>query len=294
MGSDMGQAITRVTTRDFALETPYLMHAINGIAADHLCHLLPESKHPIQHGQSQLAGLYHWQKALRMFRDELAAGPNQRNMDALMSTVMLICVHQFMFTGSVPDPSTSFIYASPDRREDSLIWLQIHHGFTAMLAAMGDVIWGSVWNPVFRDSDITKSFTAILSPETGDETHALFLELCEITPASTLGNNAYHEALQFLLALRQLEPSGNRFNKLVTFVAVIEHDFRRLLLQRDKRALLILAYWLAMMSDLGQWWIGLRCKSECLAITTFLMHDQDKRIRALLRFPARAAGIEIT
>ena len=163
-----------------------------------------------------------------------------------------------------------------------------------MQAELGDVIWESVWNPVFQDSDIKQPSGKIMTPEAGDETHALFLELSEITPESSVETNPYYEALEFLLFIRQLKPSVNRFNKLVTFVAVIEGEFLRLLLERDGVALLILAHWLALMSEIKQWWISARCKSECTAITTFLMHDQDERVRTLLRFSARTVGIVLT
>ena len=290
----MGQEITRATALALAVEKPYLMHAANGVAAEHLCHLLPAAQHPIQHVQSQLAALYHWQKALQLFQDELAAGATQHNMDALISTVMLVCVHQFMSTKAIPDPGQSFIYTPADRRDTGLRWLQIHHGFTAMQAALGELIWESVWSPVFRDSDIKRFCPDIMSPDADDKTHHLFVELCKITHESSRKNNTYYEALQFLLVLRQLDPDTNRFNKLVTFVAVIENEFLRLLLDRDKRAVLILAHWLALMSEMRQWWISARCRSECTAIVTFLMPDRDERIRSLLEYPAKAVGMVLT
>jgi hypothetical protein len=290
----MGQRITRATTLALAVEKPYLMHAVNGVAADHLCHLLPASQHPVQHRQSQLASYHHWQRAFRMFRNELANGPTRQNMDALMSTVMLTCVHQFMLAEAVPDASKSFLFAPEEKRRAELRWLQIHHGYTALQAALGRQLWTSMWNPVFLDSDVKRMSTSILTPDAGDESHKMFLELCEITPASSRKNNPYYEALQFLLVLRKLPAGGNRFNKLVVFVAVVEDKYLELLLQRDARALVILAHWLALMTEVNQWWISGRCRSECVAITTVLMHETDERIRALLKHPARTVGIVLT
>lgn len=70
MGSDMGQQIIRSYMYHIALEKPYLMHAVNGVSAAHICHLLPAVQHPAQHRQSKLAAAYHWHEALRQFRDE--------------------------------------------------------------------------------------------------------------------------------------------------------------------------------------------------------------------------------
>ncbi|KIW94553.1 uncharacterized protein Z519_04529 [Cladophialophora bantiana CBS 173.52] len=294
MGSDLGQEIIRATAFDLALEKPYLMHAANGIAAAHLCHLLPAARHPVQHNQNQLTNFYHFQKAFQLFRDELSAGVTKDNMNALISTVMLICVHQFMLTEPLPDPGKSFVYAPAEHRRERLRWLTIQHGFNALYAELGEVIWRSVWNPVFTDSDFKELAATVMTAEAGDETHVLFLELCEIVPGSSTDNNPYYEALEHLLFLRRLKPGMKTFNKLVTFVAVVEGDYLQLLLSREKRALLILAHWLALMIGVEQWWSSGRCKMECTAITAFLMHDQDERVRALLRFPAESAGFDPT
>lgn len=293
MGSEMGQRIIRSCMHQLVADTPYLMHAINGVSAEHLCHLLPEAQHPVQHKQSRLAGAYHWQKALRLFREEIATGANPSNMDALISSVMMICVHQFKLTDSLPDPSKSFVFAPPEQRDEFLKWITIHHGFKAIQAELGDLVWQSVWNPVFYDSDFKDTAPRFTDPDAGDETHALFLDLCEITDESSPESSAYYEPLEYLLFVRQLPPSVNRFNKLVTFVATIEGQYLALLLKRDKRALLILVHWLALMSEIQQWWISGRVRAECVAITTFLMHDRDERMRRLLVFPARTVGLRL-
>ena len=293
MGSDLGQDIIRSTAFDLALEKPYLMHAVNGVSAAHLCHLLPQAQHPVQYHQSKLTSLYHWRKALPLLRDELAAGVNPKNMDAMISTVMLIAVHQFTRTEALPDPSNSFVYAPMAERKERLGWLPIQHGFKAVQAELGEVIWKSAWKPVFMDADV-KKYAKLMTPEAGDKTHAIFLELCEIEQGSSVQNNPYYESLQFLFFLRRLKPGRSSFNKLVTFVAVIEKDYLRLLLEREKRALLILVHWLALLSEIEQWWASSRCTSECIAIVTFLMHDRDARVRELLKFPARMVGICLT
>lgn len=293
MGSDMGQQIVKASFYDLSLEKPYLMHAVNGVSAAHLCHLLPAGQHPIQHCQSQLAGAYHWQKALQLFRDELASGVNEHNMDALISTVMLICVHQFMLADALPDPSKSFVYAPSEQRDQRIKWLTIQHGFKVMQEQLGDLLWKSIWSPVLRDSDFKQNAPSISIMDTGssDETHTLFLDLCEITESSSPDDNPYLGALEYMLVLRQLKPNMNNFNKLVTFVTNIEGRYLQLLLDRDKRALLILAHWLALMSEIQQWWISGRTRTECIAIVTFLMHDRDERVRKLLEYPARTVGL---
>ena len=86
----------------------------------------------------------------------------------------------------------------------------------------------------------------------------------------------------------------------------IRPEFYALLRTRDPRALVILAYWFALMCGGGggggggvrQWWIVGRVKSECVAICSYLKHNHccatdDPRIRALLHFPARLCGVDL-
>lgn len=291
MGSDLGQQIIKLCVHSIAVERPYLMHAVNGISAAHLCHLIPAAQHPDRYRQSKLADAYHWHNALGLFRRELSLGANKENMDALISTVMLICVHQFMMTDPVPDPSQSFVYALPERRPECIRWLTIHHGFQALWGQLEDMVWESVWSPVLRDADFKQNAPLLLPAPADDKVHTLFLELCEVNEHCSPENNALHAPLECLLCLRRLKPSMNTFNKLITFVGTIDQRYYRLLLARDKRALVILAHWLALMTEIHQWWISGRSKAECSAITTFLMFDRDERVKELLEYPARIVGI---
>lgn len=291
MGSTMGQSIVKACIYTIAIETPHLTHALHAVAATHLSHLLPAAQHPIQHNQNKLAAAYHWQRCLQLFRAELQAGATRQNMDALISTVMLISTHQFMLPDFYSDLSKSFVYAPAHQREACLAWLFINSGFQAVWRALGDNAEHSLWMPVLQDADIQSCKPQVLMQPSGDETHYLFLELCEIDACSTADESPYYNALESLLFLRQLSPDGNLFNKLINFLGGIDSRYHRLLVLRDKRALIILAHWLALMCEIQQWWIIGRCKAECLAITTFLMHDRDWRVLKLLEYPARMAGI---
>jgi hypothetical protein len=291
MGSDMGQKIVKTCMYTIAIETPHLMHALHAVAATHLSHLLPAAQHPVQNNQNKLAAAYHWQRCLQLFRAELQAGATKQNMDALLSTVMLIATHQFMLSEPSPDPGKSFVYAPVHQREACLAWLSINAGFQALWHALGDNVEYSVWMPVLQDSEIKNFKPPALLQTPGDETHNLFLELCEIDITTTVEESPYYAPLESLLFLRQLSLDMNSFNKLVNFVGRLDYRYHRLLIRRDKRALLILAHWLALMCEIQQWWISGRSKIECLAITTFLMHDPDIRIRKLLEYPASITGI---
>ncbi|KAL2427276.1 hypothetical protein ABEF95_011005 [Exophiala dermatitidis] len=293
MGSVIAQDIIKECVHGVAVQKPYLLHAVSGVSAAHLCHLLPANQHPVQHRQSKLADAFHWHKALTLFRRELSSGVNRQNMDALISTNLLVCVHQFMLTDHLPNPGKSFVYAPPDERPKRTKWLTIQHGFEALRDELREQVWDSMWKPVLMDANISQSAPLVCVAPNEDEVHALFLDMCQVSTHSSADNNPYYTALTHLLFLRQLEPTMNTFNKLITFVGIIHGKYYRLLLERDKPALLILAHWLALMTELRQWWISGRSKSECIAITTFLKFDQDKTVRKLLEYPARVVGLAV-
>ena len=78
--------------------------------------------------------------------------------------------------------------------------------------------------------------------------------------------------------------------KLTSFAPRLLPEFTGLLLRKDPKALVILSYWLAKMSELKLWWIPLRASLECTAICMFLENSKDSRILKLLEFPAKSCG----
>jgi hypothetical protein len=64
--------------------------------------------------------------------------------------------------------------------------------------------------------------------------------------------------------------------------------YASLLACKDARALLLLAYWYAKVSQCQQhWWVVRRAKMECLAICEYLerYHGRDEAVRKFLLSP---------
>lgn len=291
MGSHLAQQVIKTCMHNLVVQNPSLLHAINGVSAAHLCHLLPADQHPKQYRQNQLAAAYHWKEAVRLFRNDLESGAVDHSMDALISTMMLVSVHQYMLNDPKPHAFKSFVDVPLERRRECLQWLNMGKGFQAVSQCLGDLMRQSIWVPVMQDADyIVLPFWDHLQQ---DETCTLFLELCEITEQSSPEGNTFYAPLEHLLFYRHLKPCANNFAKFITFVGQLDDQFQRLLLQLDKRALLILAYWLAMMTKIQQWWIGQRSSRECRSIVRYLMHDEDRRVRKLLEYPAAVVNIAL-
>ena len=104
LGSPVLQEIMESSILAMALQKPYLMHAILGVAACHLSHLVSATHQPTLHYQCVVADAYHWQKALPLLREEFnsphSIGPH--NMDALFGTCALLFIHSFQCTDADP------------------------------------------------------------------------------------------------------------------------------------------------------------------------------------------------
>ncbi|RMZ88929.1 hypothetical protein DV736_g3840, partial [Chaetothyriales sp. CBS 134916] len=271
------------------MQTPYLMHALLGVAAAHMAHMLPAEVDAVQHSRYRLADAYHWVHALRLLREEISCrGAKTDNMDALFSANMLVTVHQFALRKQEDKREgehhedddawkRSFVFVEDAvKREGALKWLVVQSGFKHLLSQLEVDLHRSVWLPVL----------------------ALFCELCNIDDRTLASDSPYLECLQLVLHMRRMRPiTCHHFNKMITFLGKITPEFRKLLLVRDTASLLILTYWLSLLTDIGQWWLIDRAEIECKAIVMFLKSrletEPSNVVAELLREPALAISLEV-
>jgi hypothetical protein len=125
-----------------------------------------------------------------------------------------------------------------------------------------------------------------------EDLHPGLAELCEIDETTTEENNPYHWPLRMLSPLLTLEMNRFNFTKFCTFMGRLEPPYFALLMAKDARALLILAWWLGKMNENGTIWAGAypRFNSECVAICMFLENHEDPRVLRLLEYPAAKCG----
>ena len=315
-GSPLGQSILSSCIIPLAGQASYLMHAMLGIAAAHMAYLLPVEVNAVQHARNKLADAWHWGQALVLFRkelggDESGAGAGRSNMDALLGTIMLVAIHQFMLP---QEEERSFSIIDGERRKSSFVlvedadarwaamkWLTIQSGFKLLLNQLERFLGESVWLPVFLDADPEQPLGTPIGIDEDRETHAdevekLLCQFCKITNDSTPENNVYYSTLETIICVRRLRPMrAELFNKLITLVGRISPGMKKLLWMRDTAALLILYHFLSLMSELKQWWITARAESECHAIMMYLLNQKrdaegTDRIRKVLAEPAKVMG----
>ena len=89
--------------------------------------------------------------------------------------------------------------------------------------------------------------------------------------------NPYADPLHQLLPLLALPPNHpSPLTPLTAFIGRLQPSFRSLILTRDTNALLIFAYWLALMARVGSWWIVCRARMECGAIVQYLERRREE------------------
>ena len=285
-GGPMVHDVVKASNLKFCMTYPYLMHATLAFAAAHLKHLLPFSANPTLHRQNALAESYHWQRASNLFRKELNSplGLGDHNMDPILTASMLLGRQSFVLDEGEPDLLKSFVNVPPEDTASALNWLTVQSGLKSLLIAFRAHIPTSIWFPVLEDSDDSHGTFFDERPGAEDLPPDL-AELCNITEWSTIANNPYHAPLRLLAPLLRIEAGVQTFVKLITFMGRMGVQFRGLLVEKDPPALLLLSYWLALMSRVEQWWIVGRARHECTAICNYLRRQPDSRIWPLLHFP---------
>ncbi|KAJ5156408.1 hypothetical protein N7492_009211 [Penicillium capsulatum] len=261
-----------------AFETPFLMHAIIGLATTHLCTVLPENS------SFRVNEAFHWRQSIVQYSQELSASVNEQNMDKLYSTCIVLTVYAFYLEEF--SPRSSFVFSSD---QTTLNWLLLQGGLRYLLERTQPWLSQSMWWATFMEShdcDVNledhRPGRTDLDPE--------FADVCGITEICTTKSNPCLWPLRMLTNLLPLERGPESRQQYFMFMGRLESPYLDRLLQKDTGALLILAWWLALMCKIDEWWAETRVRSECTAICMRLEDSQDPRVLRLLEFPASCCG----
>ncbi|PGH11360.1 hypothetical protein AJ80_07151 [Polytolypa hystricis UAMH7299] len=261
-----------------AFQTPYLMHAVLGVATSALSHFLPHDS------SYRFAAAYHWQHTLKLYSKELDRGITIKNMDALMSTCMMlgfISYSEFEYR-----PSDSWVFSDDPK---ALNWLLVQGGLRYILGYTGKWLEHSIWLCPFMETENG-------SPNLDDHRpgreglHPGLADLCDIDDTTTEETSPYHYPLRMLSAMFPLEIDRNSVTKFTGFMGRLLPDYTNLLLKKDPKAIMILAHWLGKMCEAKNTWLHPRVQSECMALCMYLEHSKDPRILKLLEYPAQGCG----
>jgi len=152
----------------------------------------------------------------------------------------------------------------------------------------------SIWYSVCMESgsldDATCNHSALEDGSSWATTASKALhQLCDVPFDSVLPGNLYQKPLKRLCLLMRCDIGQDKIGMFMFFIGQLPYSFIQLLDRNDPRAVLILCYWAALLSQIDQW-ISYSAKLECMRLCKFLDGIEDRRFHELLSLPSRICG----
>lgn len=121
-------------------------------------------------------------------------------------------------------------------------------------------------------------------------------ELCRLLGLHghvNLQTNPYRFSANILNNLMAMKSSETSILAFLTFITLMEADFRQFLVDKDPYALILLAYWFAEFSQHHAWFVWRRSILECQAICLYLTryHGDIDQLNTILEHPRRICGM---
>lgn len=253
-----------------ALDLDYLKHAILSLAASHLRYLS---------GHHDLRMIRHLHKALPNFRQRLSYSITSSEVDAVLTTCVLL--DTIAFSKSYKKHSDSWLYSDTLDMQ----WLTLHIGLRSVMHDIKDLLHQCSWASVYKkDAKLFHSPTQTLSDESIPKSLKNYFN---ITSGLGASHSVYYSTLNSLLPLLTAKPSDISPSELMAIVYRFRPEFYGLLYSKDLGAVLLLAYWLGLMCQVQLWWVSNRATSECFSCCKYLEHHGGDVVRGLISFPAR-------
>lgn len=261
------------------------MYTILGVGILHLNRISPSK-------ERSLAESYFWQHAIRLYQAALSAPLEEKNVDALISSCMLmsvttICPEHF-------DLTESWVLTG---KPEAMNWLCLQSGLACILKLAAPYLSHCIWAKAFASLHTEEKAIFDHKEQQGREgLDPDLADLCGIDDFTTEMTNIYYAPLRMLTNLMALERNAPNSAHCGSLMGRLECEFLALLRERDVPALLILAHWMGLMCSLREWqlWIEGRLRGECVAICMFLERSSDPRVLRLLQYPAESCGYKLT
>ena len=262
----------------------YLLYAILAFSASHLSFLFPEQK---KYG---IAATINYDRSLASYLAEIRTGLDANNANAILGACHL---HTMLAFRNVLSNNSA-------EGDLAFTWLRTMQGVGIMRHANNLGLFETIWQPIYIESRGGEEFVCHHSEFDEKKTWASVTskalhQLCdiELSPSQTLKTNPYQKPLSLLCILLQYNGEHDKICLFMSTVGMLPSSFVELLYFNDPRAMLILSYWCALLSQIDQWWIVGSARAECVRLCTYLDTIPNQKIHDLLRYPARKCGYPI-
>jgi hypothetical protein len=254
------------------------MHAVQTLTALHDRQLSPS---PTSSRLSSIE-LYHLSRAAALLNAKLSAPLQDADRDALWATAALLGVAACSWLeASRADEAWPLTPRAPS----DLDWIRMTENKAAVR---------QLTDPTRPESLFHGMGHAIAAPA-GTPIPRQFAALCGLREETTETNqeeNPYYVVLRALAPLLTIECTRQTILPFLSFIGHLPAEFKRLLEERDARALLLLAYWYAKVGN-AVWWLERRAVLEGRAICVYLerYHGDEGALMELLAYPRMRCGL---
>ena len=232
--------------------------------------------------------VFHCYQGIALFNSKLSGPIQPSEGDALLAAAVLLGTIAFYYI-EARTPEEAWPLKPPSSLD--LNWLRMSDGKKE--------IW-KIAHPSRSDSVFKtlgpEHMNSLPTSSTWPELEVLpreFIKLYGFDATPTTDNNPYHAAASALAQSLNIDYIQTIILNFLYFISNMRPEYKRLLEQKDPRALLLLAYWYAKVCQYRHWWIWRRAALECQAICIYLerYHRHEANIQTLLQFPRMMCGI---
>ena len=264
------------------MQHPFLMHMALTMTLVHDRVGTPEVKQTARE-------LYHWNKSISLFNRKLSGPLTPSERDALWITSALLgCASLAHVDETSPEEVWPLCPPSPA----DLDWLKLSEGKKAVWELADSSRPESALRKVISRHD--NSFMIDISDEEAfGALPADMLRLCNLGPDSIPETNIFYFPAAVLGRLMPLRHVDETRYKFMAFMVGMSPAFLKATEDKDPRALLLMAYFLAKLRGPSPWWAGRRLRLEAEAVCRYLerFYGHIPGMRELMEFPQQYAAL---
>lgn len=267
-----------------ASQHDFLMHIALGFTLMHDRHLISSPPHP-----PSMAELAHFARGTALFNMKLSGTLTPSEKDAIWAAATLLGTSTLAGVDALsPDE------AWPLRKSSGsdLDWLRMYDGKREIWRIADPTRPDCCLRLLCQEIEMVCQNMSMTEPGL----KRLPVELCRLLGLHGRANpvsNAYCFAANILNNLMAMKSSETSIIPFLSFITLMEADFRQLMVDKDPYALILLAYWWAEFSQHHAWFIWRRSVLECQAICLYLArhHGGIEDLDTILEHPRSVCGL---
>jgi hypothetical protein len=227
-------------------------------------------------GRRTIEEIHHWTQGVTLFNKKLSTPLQPADRDAIWAAASMLGVITF---ASIEDPTLEQTWPLAPSVSAEPEWLKMGQGKSVLM---------SLAQPDRPDSIFHDLFSIFPTTECSlKNVPSSFVKLygLEALPEQS---SPYATPLIHIFAPLSMECPSSLMTVFYAFNNCMQNEFGRLVVNKEPRALLVMAYWYSKICT-GQWWLRRRALIEGRATCTYLETycTQYSTIQNLLRVPRR-------